>query len=572
MIRREMEPAITRAERESFLEGAEELTPLIAFDTGDGRFLLSTADRHVTASLVLKSGRGEMKTLRRALAVLAALGNPARRTTFLEVGANIGTTTVPALLSHGFRRAVVCEPEPRNLSLLELNLVANDLERDVKICRAAIGEADGEVELLVSERHGGLHEVHSSDSPFPTWTRDPYETTTVPQFALDTLARRGLFDPDDVGLLWMDAEGHEGHVLKGARCVTELGVPIVTELSPEKLGRHGGLHDLLEIAGTRYTHFVRLRHLQGRTQLRFDLDPTDRLDTEIEWLSGGSRHTDVLLIRDPRSRPAGSARPRRPAALRAARALPPDPIRPLREPDRIPVQEREAFVGQARPLTPLLATRLDGAMFIVRTAAEADELSLFVNRSHPHLRLLEDALAELDELGLGEDCRRTTFVQGSAGAGIATVAALCARGFARGLACESDLSAYRVLKLNMTTNGLTERVRTLPVALDGESSDGQPVSLDGLLGRGLIDAAGVGLLWITDGDVMRTLGGAADTLGHGPPLLLGLEEQAGSELAELLQRTHTHCVPIGEAAPASRRPAPLTARGPDGHVLVVRLP
>jgi hypothetical protein len=129
-----------------------------------------------------------------------------------------------------------------------------------------------------------------------------------------------------------------------------------------------------------------------------------------------------------------------------------------------------------------------------------------------------------------------------------------------------------VLKLNMTTNGLTERVRTIPVALDGGSSDAEPDSLDGLLARGLIDAAGVGLLWITDGDVVRTLAGAADTLGHGPPVLLRPEEQAGSELVDLLRRTHTHCVPIGETASASRQPAPLTARGPAGHVLVVRLP
>jgi FkbM family methyltransferase len=567
-----MEPVITRAERESFLERAEELSPLIGFDTDDGRFLLSTFDRQVTTSLVLKTSRAEMKTLRRALAVLDAVGNPVRRGTFLEVGANIGTTTVPALRSHGFKRAVACEPEPRNLFLLELNLVANRLEHDVEICRAAIGEADGEVELLVSERRGGVHEVRAGDSPLPRWTANPWEAITVRRCALDTLADRGVFAPDDIGLMWMDAEGHEGHILKGAHCVTELGVPIVTELNPEKLGCHGGLDDLLEIARTCYTHFVRLRHLHGRSELRFDLDPTDRLGEEIEWLTDGSRHTDVLLIRDPRSRPAATARPRRPAPPHAARALPPDPTRPLREPDQIPVNEREAFVRQARPLTPLIATRLDGAMFIARTAAEADELSLFVNRSHPHLRLLEDALAALDELGLGEGCRRKTFVQASSGAGIATVAALCASGFARGFACEPDLWTYRVLKLNMTTNGLTERVRTLPVALDGESSDAEPDSLDGLLRRGLIDAAGVGLLWITDGDVMRTLAGAADTLGHGPPLLLELEEQAGSELVDLLQTTHTHCVPIGEAASASRQPAPLTARGPDGHVLVVRLP
>ena len=86
-----MEQAATRAARESFLERAEELTPLIAVDTQDGRFVLSTLDRHVTKSLVLKSSRGEMKILRRTLAVLAAVGNPVRGGTFLN-----GTTLVRA--------------------------------------------------------------------------------------------------------------------------------------------------------------------------------------------------------------------------------------------------------------------------------------------------------------------------------------------------------------------------------------------------------------------------------------------------------------------------------------------
>src|SRR5262249_25024876 len=152
----------------------------------------------------------------RALRVLDTVGNPVRARTFLDVGANIGTTTIPALLTHGFTRAVACEPEPQNRSLLELNLVANDLERGVEICPAAIGGLDGEVEFLVVERRSGLHEVHPSDSPLPGWKPGADQTMKVRQLALDPLAGRGLFDPGDVGLLWMDAQGHEGHILRGA--------------------------------------------------------------------------------------------------------------------------------------------------------------------------------------------------------------------------------------------------------------------------------------------------------------------------------------------------------------------
>jgi FkbM family methyltransferase len=557
----------TRAARESFLERAEELTPLIAVDTDDGRFLLSTIDRHITKALVLKSARGEMKILRRALAVLAAVGIPVRGGTFLDVGANIGTTTIPALRTHGFTRGVAFEPEPQNLLLLELNLIANDLDRDVEICRAAIGEEDGEVELVVSDRMWGLHEVRLKGAPLPGWAGGAHETTTVRQFALDTLAGRGVFDPDDVGLVWIDAEGHEGHILRGAQRLTERGVPVLMELNPEPLRRHGGLEAVLEIARVHYTHLVRVRHVSGRAGLRFDLDSTDRLDEEVEWLSRGARHTDVLLVREPRSSPAATSPPRPDPQPREAVVMAPDPDGPtLREPERIPAREWEEFVREARPLTPLLAARLDGATFIVRTDVGADELSLFAKRSHPHLRLLDSAVAALDELGLGAPSRAGTFVQASAGVGIATVAALCRIGFARGLACEPDLSTYRVLKLNTAANGLTGRVRTLPIALDGEASGD---SLDGLLSRGVIEAGDAGLIWIADGDAARTFAAATNVLADGPPLLVLLGEEDGVALVDLLTETHTHYVAISRS---TRQAVPLAVRPLAGHALVVRLP
>jgi FkbM family methyltransferase len=567
-----MQQAVTRAARESFLERAEELTPLIAVDTDEGRYLLSTFDRHITHSLLVKSSRGEMKILRRALAVLAAVGNPVRRGTFLDVGANIGTTTVPALLSHGFVRAVACEPEPSNLLLLELNLVANSVERDVKICRAAISDVDGEVELLVAERRSGMHEVHEADATLPPWV-DASSRTTVRQFALDTLGGLGLFDPEDIGILWMDTQGHEGHILRGAKSLTQLGVPVVLELDPAALERHLGLGYLLETARADYTHFVSMRRLRGRAgELHFDLDPVERLDDELDWLSRAGRHTDVLLLRDPRSRPAAPGPPRSPPQPPRPGVEAPDPIRPrLRQPDRIPPRERKEFMQEARLLTPLVATRLDRTMFIVRTSVGADEPSLFVNRSHPHIRLLGHAIAVLDELGLGDECRTRTFVQALSGVGVATVDALCSCGFARGLACEPDLSTYRMLKLNVTANGLTGRVRTLPVALDGESFDAEVNSFEGLLSRGLIDADDVGLMWITDGDVAATLTRATNGLVHGPALLLRVGQQDSTEVADLLRETHTHFVPIDEAS-GSRQAVPLADRVPAGEALFLRLP
>jgi FkbM family methyltransferase len=43
---------------------------------------------------------------------------------------------------------------------------------------------------------------------------------------LDTLAEEGTVDVDEVGLLWLDVEGHELDVLTGATTLLERSVPM----------------------------------------------------------------------------------------------------------------------------------------------------------------------------------------------------------------------------------------------------------------------------------------------------------------------------------------------------------
>ena len=48
---------------------------------------------------------------------------------------------------------------------------------------------------------------------------------------MDELAADGVFDPASVGMLWLDVEGHEVHVLAGASTVLAHSPPLVMELS-----------------------------------------------------------------------------------------------------------------------------------------------------------------------------------------------------------------------------------------------------------------------------------------------------------------------------------------------------
>jgi FkbM family methyltransferase len=548
-----MEASLDREARLAFLEDAEELTPLIAADADGSRYLLSTSDRHITSAFVLKAGRSDAKTLKRALLVLRSLGREVTGGTLIDVGANIGTTTISALRRHPFEHVVACEPEPQNLRLLRLNLVANRLEHDVTVENAAVGEGETELELLVYDRTTGTHEVvDPAGSTLPRADQgSSYERVPVRQVTLDELARRGLYTPADVSLLWMDVEGHEGHVLKGGSLLTELGTPVAMELWPEGIQRHGGLEWLKEIAAAHYSHFVSLRRVHGRQALQFELLPTDELDAEIDWLLDSKRHTDILLVRDPPARPAPSGRTRGQLTrdAPAGGVLAPAEPRELRRADQIDDGERLAFLTLARDVTPLVASELGGATFIVRTAQEAEEQPLFLRREHPLLRVFDSAVAVLDDLGLTESVRRGTFVDLGAGTGISTLAALLRHDFASALACEGDPGAYDVLRLNLAANDLTERTRVLPV-------DPAEVGPDLFVRRGLISSSDVGLVRVGAPGIVD---GASELLRDAPPLLLhtplpptGMLEAIG----------YTHVAPAGE----TREPAALQdLRQPSGR-------
>src|SRR3954468_16936768 len=88
-----------KAARRRFLESAESFTPYVVAERQEGTFVLPV---HGAAKLFANPRRTEFLVLARALEVLREHGTEGPLGTIVDVGANIGTTVVPALLLHGF--------------------------------------------------------------------------------------------------------------------------------------------------------------------------------------------------------------------------------------------------------------------------------------------------------------------------------------------------------------------------------------------------------------------------------------------------------------------------------------
>jgi FkbM family methyltransferase len=125
--------------------------------------------------------------------------------TLLDIGANIGITTLdfisrtPGLQIHAY------EPNPVTREIFRSNIEANGLGDRVKIHSEAVGRQAGELTLRLGE-HSGVASGYSAS----TGGRE----FRVPMIDLNTALKTAL--PGRVSLLKIEAEGAAGDILEGA--------------------------------------------------------------------------------------------------------------------------------------------------------------------------------------------------------------------------------------------------------------------------------------------------------------------------------------------------------------------
>ena len=274
-----------RSRREAFFDEAAAETPYLAVRTRHGELLFMRSDDNGFGKLLFAGGWSkDVKFLHRAVSLLGEAGVTLAGTTFVDVGANIGTTTVTALRRHGFSRAVAVEASPENVRTLRINLAANDLGGVVDVLGVAVSDTEEDHELFLSVVDSGEHTV---DLSIPRSSRPA--RVTVRAVTLDGLVSRGEIDPARIGLLWLDVPGAETRVLAGASTLLEAGVPVVTAVRARKPYRWPETKArLMSLLGT-YTDFALLRG-----------DAAERSADLGRLLDGLSGVSDLLAFRRSR--------------------------------------------------------------------------------------------------------------------------------------------------------------------------------------------------------------------------------------------------------------------------------
>ncbi|QNU14762.1 FkbM family methyltransferase [Thermomonas sp. XSG] len=230
-------------------------------------FVVSTADKVIGREVFLH-GEFDFAKLQTALAILGREGRPAP-THLIDVGANIGTITIPALKRGLIQTATAIEPHPHNLRLLRANIALNGLEDRVTVLAQAVGDRSGvTLHLHESATNSGNHSIGAEGIPVSSSKLDDLDLPSAPS------------------LLWMDIEGYEGHALTGAGRLLSTGTPAVCEFNPTYLEHSGGL-ELLKKATLGYEIF--------------DLKSPNSTSTSLDKVNNKYRtineFTDILLIK-----------------------------------------------------------------------------------------------------------------------------------------------------------------------------------------------------------------------------------------------------------------------------------
>ncbi|MGH6816768.1 MAG: FkbM family methyltransferase [Hyphomicrobiaceae bacterium] len=253
----------------------------VEFD--DHRLFVDPRDDKIAFRL-LRGRPWQRDILDTAVAVLQTAGALRSGRWFVDVGANIGTQTIYALKSGAFAHALAVEAEAGNFRLLQRNVAANALERHVRPVNAAASHSRRDVVLTLNRKNFGGHSLE------PDRIKRPSSTATVRALPLDDILVAEDIAVSDMGLVWIDVEGHETAVLQGMQRLRAAAVPIVFEHTG--IGSSDRPAAIRELLAPSYRYGV---VLQAALERHAGRDPRD-LAVPLRELQLGAAPCDILVF------------------------------------------------------------------------------------------------------------------------------------------------------------------------------------------------------------------------------------------------------------------------------------
>jgi len=233
----------------------------VTIPTKQGRITMSTRDQ-VIARLLFLTRQYEYDFSCRTLHFLKEMKLiPSSGVHMLDIGANIGIISIGLLLADQITSSIAIEPESRNYDLLKRNVKQNGLLEKIACLQMAVSDKKSTLTMELSSSNFGDHRIQSSpvennDERFNESSRQTIQVQSLPLAQILKLPEIRESAASQPSMIWIDIQGYEGYVFKGAEMFLKKGLPVVSEIWPYGIMRTGmSLEDFTSIVTGIWTHY-----------------------------------------------------------------------------------------------------------------------------------------------------------------------------------------------------------------------------------------------------------------------------------------------------------------------------
>ncbi len=222
-------------------------------------------------------------------------GTPPQTGLFLDIGGNIGTTSIYCRLKIKEKlKFIAFEPVDVCAKLLAANAAMNGVGSDIQVVQVALSDQiRGNTSMIINPLNWGGCELNfdesdkGSDGPTDEAENEIVSTTT-----LDEYISRQKIDPNDIKYIWLDVEGHEYEVLRGAAAFfAKNKVPMCMEFNQGKYKGNSHYEDMLELLIQTFEYFFVASKIDEKNTA-----PRPTAELPLLWEEMNHETCDLILM------------------------------------------------------------------------------------------------------------------------------------------------------------------------------------------------------------------------------------------------------------------------------------
>lgn len=257
----------------------------VLIENNDFNWIIHSSDASILPSMIRSGGFSEEELNTFFLLSKEFFGET--KGVFLDIGANIGTTSLSATKNNRVSEIIAIESSSDNFALLQCNIHINKLHNKIHAVNAA-----------ASDRIGFANVVTSPVAPSDNRVRSDLEcventeTEKVATITIDSLIKnRGL---SEIAFMWVDVQGYEYFVLNGAKELISKNknMAVQIEFWPIGLRETNSLDLLCQFCKENFSKYIDIKEYLGGSKIVHEINSIDLLPDIYQSYT----YTDIFLI------------------------------------------------------------------------------------------------------------------------------------------------------------------------------------------------------------------------------------------------------------------------------------